>query len=70
LLITQSPSQLGEDDGSAHTTQAKKKGETVEETFAFFKHGMSFDEIEKLRNLSPSTIASHMERLVQASRDN
>jgi hypothetical protein len=30
---------------------------------------MSFDEIEKLRNLSPSTIASHRERLVQASRD-
>ena len=50
-------------------TQKKKKGETVEETYAFFKGGMSLEDIAKLRNLAPSTIASHMERLILDGRD-
>ena len=58
-----------EDAGSPPTAQTKKKGETVEETYAFFKHGMSLDDIAKLRRLSPSTIASHMERLIRDGRD-
>ncbi|MFZ2198856.1 MAG: DNA helicase RecQ [Thermodesulfovibrionales bacterium] len=47
----------------------RKKGETVEETYAFFKGGMSPDDIAKLRSLTPSTIASHLERLIMEGRD-
>lgn len=47
----------------------RKKGETVEETYAFFQGGMSPDDIAKLRNLAPSTIASHLERLIMEGRD-
>lgn len=50
-------------------TQKKKKGETVEETYEFFKGGMSLEDIAKLRSLAPSTIASHMERLILDGRD-
>ncbi len=55
--------------GRAVLTQKKKKGETVEETYMFFKGGMSLEDIAKLRNLAPSTIASHMERLILDGRD-
>jgi ATP-dependent DNA helicase RecQ len=58
-----------EDSSSALPSQAKKKGETVEETYEYFKQGMSLDDIAKLRRLSPSTIASHLERLVRDGRD-
>jgi len=47
----------------------RKKGETVEETYAFFQGGMSPDDIAKLRGLTPSTIASHLERLIMEGRD-
>ena len=63
---------LGEesgDSGRAVHTQKKKKGETIEETYVFFKGGMSLDDIAKLRSLAPSTIASHMERLILDGRD-
>lgn len=50
-------------------TQKKKKGETIEETYVFFKGGMSLDDIAKLRSLAPSTIASHMERLILDGHD-
>lgn len=43
----------------------RKKGETLEETYAFFKKGMSLEDISKLRNLAPSTIASHLEGLIR-----
>jgi len=61
----------GESGNSGHEvlTQKKKKGETVEETYEFFKGGMSLDDIAKLRSLAPSTIASHMERLILDGRD-
>ncbi len=52
--------------GPAHK---RKKGETVEETYAFFQGGMSPDDIAKLRCLTPSTIASHLERLIMEGRD-
>ena len=52
--------------GPAHK---RKKGETVEETYAFFQGGMSPEDIAKLRNLTPSTIASHLERLIMEGRD-
>jgi ATP-dependent DNA helicase RecQ len=57
------------DPGRAVLTQKKKKGETVEETYEFFKGGMSLEDIAKLRNFAPSTIASHMERLILDGRD-
>jgi ATP-dependent DNA helicase RecQ len=57
------------DSGPAALTQKKKKGETVEETYEFFKGGMSIEDIAKLRSLAPSTIASHMERLILEGRD-
>lgn len=49
--------------------QKRKRGETVEETYEFFRGGMSIDDIAKLRSLAPSTIASHMERLILDCRD-
>jgi ATP-dependent DNA helicase RecQ len=55
--------------GRAVLTQKKKKGETVEETYEFFKGGMSLEDIAKLRSLAPSTIAFHMERLILDGRD-
>jgi ATP-dependent DNA helicase RecQ len=57
------------DSCPAALTQKKKKGETVEETYEFFKGGMSIEDIAKLRSLAPSTIASHMERLILEGRD-
>ncbi len=50
-------------------SKTKKKGETVEETYQFFKGGMSLEDISKIRNLSPSTIASHLERLIREGRE-
>ncbi len=53
----------------ASPAQKRKKGETVEETYAFFLGGMSPEDIAKLRGLTPSTIASHLERLILEGRD-
>ena len=53
----------------AGAVHKRKKGETFEETHAFFKGGMSPDDIAKLRSLTPSTIASHLERLIMEGRD-
>ncbi len=50
-------------------TQRKKKGETVEETYALLKGGMSLDDIAKLRGLTPSTVVSHVEHLLREGRD-
>jgi ATP-dependent DNA helicase RecQ len=63
------PEPESEDAGSAALPQKKKKGETIEETYMFFKGGMSPDDIAKLRSLAPSTIASHLERLIMDGRD-
>jgi ATP-dependent DNA helicase RecQ len=63
------PERESWDPGRAVLTQKKKKGETVEETYEFFKGGMSLEDIAKLRSLAPSTIASHMERLILDGRD-
>jgi ATP-dependent DNA helicase RecQ len=57
------------DPDRALLKQKKKKGETVEETYEFFKGGMSIEDIAKLRSLAPSTIAFHMERLILEGRD-
>ena len=47
----------------------QKKSHTVEETYEFFRKGTSLEDIAKQRNLAPSTIASHMERLIMEGRD-
>ena len=49
--------------------ETKKKGETVDETYALFKRGMSLEDIAKFRKLSPSTIALHLERLIKDGND-
>ena len=50
-------------------SQKKKKSHTVEETYEFFRKGISPEDIAKLRNLAPSTIAAHMERMIMEGRD-
>jgi len=50
-------------------SRRKKKGETVEETYELFKKGISLDDIARLRNLAPSTIASHLEQLIRDGQD-
>jgi ATP-dependent DNA helicase RecQ len=47
----------------------KKAGETVLETYELYKQGLSMDNMAKLRNLSVSTIAGHLEKLIQAGKD-
>ncbi|MBI5875593.1 MAG: DNA helicase RecQ [Deltaproteobacteria bacterium] len=42
---------------------------TVEETYRLFQTGLSLEQIAAQRNLAPSTIASHIEKLIQAGRD-
>lgn len=50
-------------------SRRKKKGETVEETYELFKKGISLDDIARLRNLSLSTVTSHLERLIRDGKD-
>jgi ATP-dependent DNA helicase RecQ len=47
----------------------KKKGETIEKTYELYKEGFSLEDISKQRNLAPSTIAMHLERLIQNGYD-
>ncbi len=47
----------------------KKKGRTVEETYELYKKGLSLENIAKLRNLALTTIAGHLEWLIQKGRD-
>ncbi len=47
----------------------KKKGETVEKTYELYREGLSLEDISKQRNLAPSTIAVHLERLIQNGYD-
>ncbi|MBI5213957.1 MAG: DNA helicase RecQ [Nitrospirae bacterium] len=49
--------------------QKKKKGETVEETYELYKKGLSIENIAGLRKLAVSTIAAHLEKLMQEGRD-
>ena len=49
--------------------QKKKPGETIEKTYELYKKGLSLDNIAVMRNLSVSTIAGHLERLIQKGED-
>lgn len=66
ISVTEKEVSASDPAGQVHK---RKKGETVEETYAFFTGGMSLDDIAKLRSLTPSTIASHLERLIMEGRD-
>ena len=57
-------------DGSCAAPDArkKKKSESAEETYTLFKGGADISSIAGLRRLAPSTVASHMERLIQEGR--
>jgi len=46
-----------------------KLSKTVEETYELYKKGFTIEHITKQRNLTPSTIAGHLERLIQDGHD-
>ncbi len=47
----------------------EKKGESVEKTYELYQKGLSMGEISKQRNLARSTIAVHLEQLIQNGYD-
>jgi ATP-dependent DNA helicase RecQ len=47
----------------------RKKGESLEKTFALYQKGLSLGEIAKQRNLARSTIAVHLEHLIRTGYD-
>jgi ATP-dependent DNA helicase RecQ len=51
------------------TSPKKKKGETIEKTYEFYSKGLSIEEIAQERNLSPATIAGHIEKLMMSGFD-
>ena len=51
------------------TEKKKKKGDTYQVTFELYKEGLSIDEIAEKRNLSPTTIFSHLAKLYADGKD-
>lgn len=51
------------------TEKKKKKGDTYQVTFDLYKEGLSIDEIAANRNLSPTTIFSHLAKLYADGKD-
>jgi ATP-dependent DNA helicase RecQ len=47
----------------------KKISETIEKTYELYKKGLSLKDIARIRNLAVSTIAEHLERLIQNGYD-
>jgi ATP-dependent DNA helicase RecQ len=47
----------------------KKISETIEKTYEFYKKGLSLEDIARIRNLAVSTIAGHLEWLIQSGYD-
>ncbi len=47
----------------------KKISETIEKTYELYKKGLSLKDIARIRNLTVSTIAGHLERLIQNGYD-
>jgi len=45
------------------------KGETLQETYELFTKGLSIKKIAKIRGLTASTIARHLERLIREGKD-
>lgn len=46
-----------------------KESSTIEKTYELYKKGLSLEDIIRIRNLSVSTIAGHLERLIQNGYD-
>ncbi len=46
-----------------------KESSTIEKTYELYKKGLSLEDIIRIRNLSGSTIAGHLERLIQNGYD-
>jgi ATP-dependent DNA helicase RecQ len=57
------------DDADCAPRQKKKTGETIVRTYELYKQGLSLENIAVMRNLSVSTIAGHLERLIQKGED-
>jgi len=57
------------DDADSAPRQKKKPGETILKTHELYKQGLSLENIAVMRNLSVSTIAGHIERLMQKGED-
>ncbi len=53
----------------ARRRKDKKTGETVEETYRLLEKGLFMEEIARQRNLTQSTIASHIEKLILEGRE-
>lgn len=49
--------------------KTRKKGNTYKETFKLYADGMSIEEIAIARNLSPTTIFSHLSKLYESGED-
>lgn len=61
--------QSNDNRAGVRRPREKKIGETVEETYRLLRQGLSIEEIAGERNLAPSTIAAHVERLIQKGSD-
>lgn len=61
--------QSNDNRAGVRRPREKKIGETVEETYRLLRQGLSIEEIAGERNLAPSTIAAHVERLIQKDSD-
>ncbi|OGS70537.1 MAG: ATP-dependent DNA helicase RecQ [Flavobacteria bacterium RIFCSPLOWO2_12_FULL_35_11] len=51
------------------TEKKKKKGDTYQVTYELYKEGLTIDEIALKRNLSPTTIFSHLAKLYADGKD-
>lgn len=60
-----STSSIDPDYHEVDRQQKKKTGQTIEETHTLFKKGLSIEDIAKSRDLAPSTITGHIERLIR-----
>ncbi len=74
LLIVRSYKEAHPDEASergilrvpaSNVRKTKTKTDTVRETFVLIQQGKNVEEISKHRNLAPSTISNHIEKLVE-----
>ena len=63
------PKSQPSDFDHVNRPKTKKKCETVEDTYELLKLGLSLEDIAKQRNLTTSTIAAHLERLIRGGRE-
>ncbi|MDX1752683.1 MAG: DNA helicase RecQ [Salinimicrobium sediminis] len=49
--------------------KTRKKGNTYKETFKLYRDGMTIEEIAQMRNLSPTTIFSHLSKLYESGEN-